>query len=250
MKPTLDNFSAQSAGYALYRPRYPQQLYNFLLGNVREKKAAWDCGTGNGQVAAELANAFEQVWATDISENQLKQAPALPNVTYVQTRAEQTTFPSDTFNLITIAQAIHWFDFDRFYQEVYRTAKAGALIAAWGYGLLRIDSQLDPLIETFYSEQIGRYWDSERKYIDEAYQTIPFPFPEIRAPAFAIEVYWNLAELEGYFNTWSSVQKYMAQHKQNPVNEIIEQLRPYWQPAEEKKLIRFPIFMRVGRIVK
>ena len=250
MKPPVDNFSKQSAQYSLYRPRYPQALYEFLYSHISGKEAAWDCGTGNGQVAVELSRRMTHVWATDISENQLKQAPAITNITYIQTRAEQTDFPSNTFNLITIAQAIHWFDFEKFYQEVYRMAKPNALIAAWGYGLLHINSLLDPIVEAFYSDQIGNYWDSERKYIDEAYQTIPFPFKEIPSPGFAIEVSWTLPELEGYFNTWSSVQKYMAKHQHNPVTPFIEQLRAHWQTPTDRKTIRFPVFMRAGRIVK
>jgi SAM-dependent methyltransferase len=250
MKPPLDNFSKQSAQYSIYRPTYPQALYDFLLSHTLGREAAWDCGTGNGQVAARLAQTFTHVWATDISENQLRQAPIIPNITYVHTRAEQTSFQANTFDLVTIAQAIHWFDFDKFYQEVYRTAKPHALIAAWGYGLLHIDAVPDPLIEAFYSDQIGNYWDSERKYIDEAYQTIPFPFEEIPTPGFTINVSWNLAELEGYFSTWSSVQKYMAIHQQNPVTNFIQQVKQHWHRPEEKKPIRFPVFMRVGRIVK
>jgi hypothetical protein len=250
MKPPVDNFSKQSASYALYRPKYPKALYEFLLRHTSGREAAWDCGTGNGQVAAQLAYSFEQVWASDISENQLKQAPLLPNVTYIQSRAEQTPFPPDTFNLITVAQAIHWFDFDTFYQEAYRTAKPKALLAAWGYGLLQIDTLPNSLIAAFYSEQIGQYWDSERKYIDEAYRSIPFPFEEIPAPDFSIDVSWTLSQLEGYFNTWSSVQKYMAHHTHNPVTALIDQLKPYWQPVDQPKLIRFPVFMRAGIIQK
>lgn len=250
MKPLLDNFSKQSAHYALYRPTYPPALYDFLLSHTSAREAAWDCGTGNGQVAVTLSNIFSHVWATDISENQLKQAPVIPNISYVHTRAEQTSFASNTFDLITIAQAIHWFDFGKFYEEVYRTAKPNALIAIWGYGLLQIDPILDPIVDSFYSEQIGKYWDSERKYIDEAYRTIPFPFQEIATPGFEIEAEWNLTQLEGYFNTWSSVQKYIARHQVNPVQEVIHQIQPYWQPTEGKKQIRFPVFMRAGRIVK
>jgi hypothetical protein len=248
MKTPLDNFSRQSALYALYRPRYPQELYTFLLSHTPGRNAAWDCGTGNGQVAAELARSFEQVWATDISQNQLKQAAVVPNITYIHTRSEETDFKSGSFDLITIAQAIHWFDFEKFYQEVNRVAKTNALVAAWGYGLLHIHPLLDPIIEEFYSEQIGQYWDSERKYIDEAYQTIPFPFREIDTPDFFIEVAWSLEKLEGYFNTWSSVQKYIDKQGQNPVTDVIKKLQPLWQPIEAKKTIRFPVFMRAGRV--
>jgi ubiquinone/menaquinone biosynthesis C-methylase UbiE len=248
MKPPIDNFSVQSAAYALYRPRYPEDVYHFLLSHIPEREAAWDCGTGNGQVAARLSQSFKHVWATDISENQLKQAPQVSNITYVHTRAEQTNLPDNAFDLITIAQAIHWFDFEQFYQEVRRTAKPHALVAAWGYGLLHINTTLDPIIEEFYREQIGQYWDSERRFIDSAYQTIPFPFKEISAPEFSIEASWNLHQLEGYFSTWSSVQKYIALHQKNPVADVINRLRPHWPDEEEKKRICFPVFLRAGRV--
>lgn len=250
MKPLIDNFSTQAAQYVQFRPVYPQALLDFVNSQVRSKKAAWDCGTGNGQVAVQLAQSFEQVMATDISAAQLSQATALPNVTYLQARAEQTPFEPDSFDLITVAQAIHWFDFERFYQEVNRTGRKGGIIAVWGYGLLQLNPEIDHIIKPFYKQKIGPYWDKERKYIDDHYQTIPFPFREIQSPSFAIHVQWNLSELIGYLQTWSSVQKYIASNGENPVQALLPELSAYWSSPQEKKQVTFPLFMRIGYIDK
>jgi len=249
MKPIIDNFSSQAAQYVQFRPVYPEVLIDFVINQVKSKKAAWDCGTGNGQVAIQLAKSFDKVIATDISSAQLNQATLLSNITYIQARAEQTTFEPSSFDLITVAQAIHWFDFENFYKEVKRTGRNGSNIAVWGYGLLEINPSLDRVLHTFYSQKVGPYWDKERKYIDDQYQTIPFPFAEIQTPHFSITVQWNLYELAGYLQTWSSVQKYIATHTENPVIELIEEVKPYW-PATDKKEVTFPVFMRIGRVDK
>lgn len=177
-----DNFSTQSADYAIYRPTYPQALYDYLFDMVKNKETAWDCATGNGQVARVLAQHFDAVYATDISENQLKNALKLPNITYKVEPAEQISVENNSFDLITVAQAIHWFNFEAFYGEVKRTLKPDGLFAVIGYGLMVIDKKVDAAVHKLYEDILGKYWDSERRYIEEGYKTIPFPFEEIIAP--------------------------------------------------------------------
>lgn len=179
-----DNFSKQSNQYAKYRPTYPNAFFEHLKGLMSTHENAWDCGTGNGQVAVQLANTFENVYASDISASQIANAPILRNVHYSIQAAEQTSFQDDFFDLIVVAQAIHWFDFEKFYDEVRRTAKDGALIVVIGYGRVEISPEIDAIVNHFYHDVIGKYWDAERRYIDENYQTIPFPFEEIKAPHF------------------------------------------------------------------
>ena len=159
-----DNFSSRSAAYAKFRPVYPQQLYNFLLPLVRIKNIAWDCGTGNGQVAQELAKHFEHVYATDLSEKQIANAIAASNIHYNVGAAEKTEFPDQSFDLITVAQAIHWFDFEKFYAEVKRVIKPEGIIAVTGYGLLAIDDAIDKVVQYFYTNVTGAYWDEEKKF--------------------------------------------------------------------------------------
>jgi SAM-dependent methyltransferase len=241
-----DRFSKQAAGYAAFRPTYPAEFYNFLMDHVSSKVTAWDCGTGNGQVARDLAPRFKEIFATDTSIEQIKKAVAQDNVYYSVAAAEQTGFPKNSFDLITVGQAIHWFRFDEFYAEVRRVAKKNALLAIWGYGLLQIEPSIDTVILDFYSNVIGPFWDPERRYIDEHYRTIPFPFHEIPSRQFTFSFSWSLPELEGYLNTWSAVQKFILANGTNPVDVLIMKMRPMWR--NEKMTVSFPLFMRMGRV--
>ncbi|MEM8906580.1 MAG: class I SAM-dependent methyltransferase [Bacteroidota bacterium] len=246
MKKAVDQFSRQAKVYKKYRPSYPPELYQLLLQAVPHRERCWDCGTGNGQVAVVLAEHFERVDATDISQQQLNQAPQKANIHYQVERAEQTRFADHQFDLITVAQAIHWFDFAAFYREVRRVAKPDGRIAIWGYGLLRIEATIDALIQQFYTEIVGPYWKPERRHIDQQYTSIEFDFSLIPMPDdLTIEINWSLEDIKGYFNSWSSVQNYRAQHGRNPVDWIIERLAKHWAP-EEQKTVHFPIFIRMG----
>ncbi len=249
MKDTKDIFSTQASTYAAYRPNYPDALYDFLLSITQGRNTVWDCGTGNGQVAHRLAEYFKDVYATDISEKQIANAIHKDNIHYSVQRAEHTNFANDNFDLITVGTALHWFDFDNFYKEVKRIAKDGATIAAWCYAPFRSDNELDAVTDKFAYEILKDYWDAERKYVDEQYKTIPFPFEEIVVPELSIQVSWTFEHMLGYLNSWSSVQHYIKQEGRNPVGIIEQELAAYWQPSESKALT-IPLFMRAGVIRK
>ncbi|OWK72518.1 class I SAM-dependent methyltransferase [Pedobacter sp. AJM] len=241
-----DNFSTQAAEYAIYRPIYPVELYDFLFKLVEQKDTAWDCATGNGQVARILAQHFRQVYATDISEKQLSQALKLPNILYKVESSDQVNVADQSFDLITVAQAVHWFNFEAFYSEVKRTLKPNGLVAVMGYGLMLIDKKVDQVIYKLYEDILGKYWDSERRYIEEGYKTIPFPFEEITAPHFQIKTTWNFNQLIGYLNTWSSLQHYKKANERNPLEYVMIELKEAWGNDAEKE-VRFPVLLRVGR---
>ncbi|MDG2448263.1 MAG: class I SAM-dependent methyltransferase [Saprospiraceae bacterium] len=208
----------------------------------------WDCGTGTGQVAYVLAHHFDHVVATDISQNQLENALQKDNINYTRTRSEATGFKPNTFDLITVGQAMHWFDFDAFYREVKRIGKSDGIIAIWGYGLLSAQYEVNELIRKFYSEKIGPYWNKERKHIDNQYSSIPFNFDSIKVnQGFKISTSWSLDNLEGYLNTWSAVKRYVKQNNENPIPQLINQIKPYWA-KEESHRIEFPLFIKIGRI--
>lgn len=244
-----DNFSTQSDKYAKFRPTYPSDLFKFLNANVQDKFNAWDCGTGNGQVAYELAKTFDNVFATDISQQQIDNALQAYNILYSVQPAERTYFDNGLFDLIVVAQAIHWFDFDKFYEEARRTAVDNALLCVVGYGKLAIDEQIDGIISDFYDNVIGRYWDKERKYIDENYKTIPFPFDEIQNPNLAIIQHWTIEHLIGYLNTWSAVKHFIKENDFNPVAKLKTEIEKFWNNEQIIK-VSFPLLMRVGRITK
>lgn len=243
-----DNFSKHAASYAKYRPAYPRALYEFVVSRLHNKRAAWDCGTGNGQAAIEIAKEVELVQATDISEKQIENAPRAKNIVYSVQPVEHTSFPNDSFDLITVAQALHWFKLDDFYSEVKRVARQGAVLAAWTYSLVRISTEIDALIAAHHFNTLARYWDDERKYVDAEYKTIPFPFEKIQTPVFFIDYEWTKDELEGYLNTWSGLQNFMRVHPYNPVDELMVRIRPFW--LSEKMKISFPIHLLMGRIEK
>jgi len=241
-----DRFSLHAKQYASFRPTYPKELYEFIMSNVKGRDCAWDCGCGNGQVANDLSPYFEKVFATDLSAKQIENAKPAANIIYSVSPAENTPFKESTFDLITVGQALHWFDIPKFYDEVKRVAKPGAMLAIWGYSLLIISPDIDQKINHFYTKIIGPYWDKERKLVDHQYQTIPFPFAEIKSPSFQFSFEWNLEHLYGYISTWSSVQKYLKEHGENPVDKLIDELRPFWRT--EKQTVTFPLFLRLGKV--
>jgi len=245
-----DLFSNQASLYAQYRPGYPHELYEYILQQVNNRQLAWDCATGNGQAAVELARYFDQVMATDISEKQLHQAQPHEKITYTVSTAEQTPFNSNSFDCITVAQAYHWFQFEAFAKEVTRVAKPGAIVAIWGYSLVVCEEEdINALIKTFYRETVGAYWDKERKYVDDHYATVPFPYEPLPSKEFKITVEWNRQQLIGYFNTWSSVQHFIKAHQYNPVDELAAAIEKLW-PDDKSRNFYFPLFLKLGRVVK
>ncbi|MEQ8477659.1 class I SAM-dependent methyltransferase [Fulvivirga sp.] len=241
-----DNFSGHAADYARFRPAYPETLYNFILANTEGRELAWDCATGNGQVASELSSHFRTVYATDLSEKQIDNAMRKGNIHYSVQVAEQTSFDDNSIELITVGQAYHWFDFDRFHNEAKRVLKPGGTVALFGYGLHAVDEKVNELMHHFYYDIVGPYWDEERKYIDEQYKNTPFPYLEIACPEFEFTAKWSLDHYIGYIKTWSAVKHFEKAKGFDPVDDLEKELRKYWK--EELKTIKFPIFLRLGRV--
>lgn len=240
-----DRFSNQASQYAIFRPRYPKELYDFIFSHIKKFDQAWDAGTGNGQAAVVVAERFKSVLATDISRKQLDQAEQRANITYAVS-GETCKLPDRSVDLITVAQAIHWFDRSKFYKEVNRVAAPRAVLAVWVYGLLKVSPSIDLLLEHFYTKVVGPYWDPERKLIDEQLKTIEFPFVEIDAPSLKMKFQWTLAELEGYLNTWSATQKFIADRSTNPVASLMEKIREV--SFNDEVTVDFPIYMRLGKV--
>ena len=244
--PALDRFSAQAADYARYRIDYPAELYDWLLPQVADRERAWDCATGNGQVAVVLADYFIRVNATDLSESQLAQATPRPNITYQAARAEHTPFPNQRFDLITVAQAVHWFEPDAYHAEVRRVARPGAVLAEWGYGLVQVSPEIDELIQHFYLTTLGPYWDANRWHIDDEFARIPFPFADVRRAHFAVRRQWAAEWFLQYLRTWSSVVKYQKERGEDAVVLIADELTRLWGAGERE--VTFPVFARAGRV--
>ena len=243
-----DYFSKQAAEYTQYRPHYPAALFEYLASLVASRKSAWDCATGNGQAALGLTQFFERIIATDASEEQIRNATKHDKITYAVAPAEKTAIVSNSLDLIVIAQALHWFDLDKFYTDVRRVLRSGGVIAAWSYSLLRISPAIDNHIDKFYADIVGPFWPPERKLVDDRYRSIPFPFEEFSAPQFSMEATWSLEHLVGYLGTWSSVLKFKKKHRTDPIEIVIEALRRAWGRPGHEKRIHWPVNMRVGKL--
>lgn len=245
-----DHFSAQSALYARHRPHYPPALFSYLASLVATRGCAWDCGTGSGQAALGLAPHFERVIASDASQSQIAQAPPHDKISYQVAKAEEAAIPAHTVDLVTVAQALHWFDFDAFYAKVRDALKPEGRIAAWCYGLHRISPDIDAVIDVFYHRIVGPFWPPDRKWVEEAYQTIPFPFSEIPAPSFQAEARWTYDDLVAYLRTWSATQRYIDAHDGgDPVALIADRLQVAWgADLTRPKSLIWPLHLRVGFI--
>lgn len=243
-----DHFSAASDRYAAYRPDYPAALFAWLAGLCAVRDTVWDCATGSGQAALGLAPHFRRIVASDASAEQIRHAEPHPGIEYRVAPAEAGGLADHSVDLVTVAQAAHWFDLPRFYAEVARVLKPGGVLALWGYGRMVLPGEMDAPFRRFYAETVGPYWPPERALIDDAYRSLDFPFAEIAAPAFAIEVEWTLPRLLDYVSTWSAVKRYQAEQKHNPLPALMAELLPEWGDSETARQLEWPLFLRVGTV--
>jgi len=242
-----DHFSAISAGYAAHRPHYPDDLFDFLAGVAPARDAAWDAGTGTGQAAVGLARVFALVTATDPSVSQIERAESRSNVAYRLARAEDSGLDDGSMDLVTVAQAVHWFDQPRFWSEARRVLKPRGVMAIWTYVTFEISPQIDAIVQQFYSAVVGPFWAPERRQVETRYQTISFPFQEFPAPRFVIEQQMSLADVAGYVRTWSATRGFMNHHHEDPVDALLKDLTRAWG-TQPRRLARWPVAMRVGRV--
>ncbi|GGI90204.1 class I SAM-dependent methyltransferase [Legionella impletisoli] len=247
MKKIHDLFTQQAALYAQFRPNYPREMLDWIVKQCYEHKSLWDCGTGTGQVAFALADKFDQVIATDVNAAQLAHASHHPKIIYKQTPSEQTDLPNKSIDLITVAQALHWFDHTRFNKEVKRVLKPRGILAVWCYGLVRTNnSELNQIIHTFYTEITAPYWEPERQYIDNKYEDIPIPFTKLKTPSFNIKKYLSKEDLIAYVSTWSAVNTFT---KETGLSLIDTELKPQLEQLTLPKIIecQWPITLIVTR---
>lgn len=243
-----DHFAPVAADYARFRPVYPTVLFAWLADLAPARSIAWDCGAGSGQASCALAEHFERVVATDASATQIDAASPHPQVEYRVASAEASGLPAGTVDLVTVAQALHWFDIDRFYAEVRRVLKPGGVLAVWSYGVLTVaGTAVDERVQAFYRDTVGPYWPPERRLVESGYRTLPFPFTELEAPAFHMETSWSLPALLGYVRSWSATGRFSVERGYDPVTALADELTPLWGTPLEPRTVTWPLALRVGR---
>lgn len=241
-----DYFSERAAEYARFRPRYPAELFRGLADLAPGPRLAWDCGTGNGQAAVGLAAHFRRVIATDASAQQLAHAERHPRVTYARSLETRSGLASATVDLVTVAQALHWFDVNAFFAELRRVLRPAGVVAVWCYDLARVSPEIDRLIDRFAHETVGPHWAPERRHVRAGYQDLPFPFEERPFPHCSMQWELTLGELAGYLDTWSAVRRYRQAVGTDPLPPLIAAISPLWGDPGAPRTLYWPLKGRVG----
>ncbi len=240
-----DYFSSQSTAYSQYRPHYPDQFYQYLTKLCPEHDLAWDCATGNGQAARGLSRYFKEVHATDASDQQIAAATGPDNIHFKVADAANSGLKAQSVDLITVAQALHWFDLDPFYHEAKTILKKNGLLAVWCYGSISIDDQVDPLFLQFYNDVVGPFWPHERLHIENGYADLDFPFEQIKTPEFQIDARWSLDDFLGFLRTWSATVRYINAKGHDPVSLWQEKFKMAWGNDQNKKIF-WPLTLLIG----
>lgn len=240
-----DHFSAGSEGYARFRPRYPDALYAWLAATAPTRRHAVDVATGTGQAATGLAGHFRRVSAFDASAGQVRQAEGAPGLTYGVARAEELPLADGAADLVTVAQALHWLDLDRFYPEARRVLVPGGLLAVWTYNRLQVDPAVDALVEHLYSDILRGDWPAGRVHVESGYRDLPFPFARIAVPPFAMQADWLVDDLLGYLGTWSALRRYTERTGRNPLPQLEADLRRAF--GDRRRRVEWPLVVLAGR---
>lgn len=245
---SIDRFSKQSKEYAASRPTYPDALFEFLSEQTPAHQLAWDCGTGNGQAAIRLVEYFEKIYATDISAAQLENARPHQNIQYVKLNEGRTALQHNSVDLVTAAQAAHWFDLEKFYREADRVLRPRGIIALWGYGFISAsDNEIDRIFQKLGREILKEYWDENVNKIWNGYDSFPFPFEEIDHPEFIMKIEWSLDQFVSYVSSWSAAQKFKEKNGSSPVDSVWDDLVKSWKDPNLKHSFSTPLTIRVGK---
>lgn len=242
-----DHFSARPSDYARYRPRYPAALFDWLAAQAPGAALAWDVATGSGQAAAELAPRFDRVIATDASAAQLASADPRPGVEYRREPAERSSLGGGSADLVTVAQALHWFDHGAFFAEAARVLRPAGVLAVWCYEVFATAPAVDAVVHRFYHDTVGPYWPPERRWIETGYADLVLPFPRIEAPPFELAAEWTLDELTGYLGTWSAVARYREARGDDPLPAVREALAAVWGDPAAPRRVSWPLKLHACR---
>jgi len=241
-----DHFSNHAANYAAARPTYPPELFEYLASECATRERAWDCATGNGQAARALAFHFQHVIATDASQSQIEQAEGPPNIDYRVLAAEQKLTPDEAVDLITVAQALHWFDIERFFANVDKVLNTGGILAVWSYEMTQVTPVIDGVVHKLYENILGEFWPPERLMVERRYADVHFPYLKLQPPEFQMQCEWTLAQLQNYLLSWSASQRYIASKKANPLDLVAQELKDAWSDTPTRS-VSWPLTLCVRR---
>lgn len=245
----LDLFSEAAADYAAGRPTYPDALFARLAALAPSRERAWDCATGSGQAAIGLARYFERVDATDASAAQIEHAPPHDRIHYAVARAEDSGLPDASVDLISVAEAMHWLERTRFYDEVRRVLKPNGILAVYGYTWFYISPAIDVRVDEFLLRPLDRFWKPNTQVLWDGFRTIEFPFEELVPPRMAIHASWTLPQVMGYCRSWSATQARLKSEGEGFFERAQRHIQSAWGDPREAHAVVMPLAIRIGRIV-
>lgn len=246
--PPSAHFRTGGNAYARYRPDYPPELAGLLAEPCAATGTALDVGCGTGQLTTVLAERFERVVGADTSADQLAHAEAHPNVDYRAGSAEALPVDDGSADLVVAAQAAHWFDLDRFYPEVRRVARPGAVVALVSYGVPYIEGPANAVFQRFYWQELPPFWPPERRHVETGYADLPFPFEPLEPPELSIRKAWPLADFLGYLGTWSASRRAVATGRADLFDTLAAELRRHWGDPQTPRPVVWPVSIRLGRV--
>ncbi len=241
-----DHFSAIAPQYSRGRFGYPSGLFDFLSTLCREHDLAWDCATGNGQSATALAERFKRVVATDISSEMLARGMPHSKVAYRCEPAESSTLETGSVDLVTVAQALHWIEHERFWSELERVSKRAAIFSYWSYLWPSVGEEIDAWLSQFRT-LIGPHWPQKSRLVHREYRELAIPFSSIPSPGFEISASWRREDCVAHLESWSAVRYAREAGLCGPIEELFSKLEEAW-PSDDTRRVRWPLLMGVYRI--
>lgn len=171
--PTL-RFSDRVENYISYRPQYPQAMWELFREHLHltPKSVVADVGSGTGILTEPLLHNAATVYAIEPNRDMREAAERLlhssPGLKSIDGTAEATTLPDRSVDLITAAQAFHWFDRERTRAEFRRILRPGGFVA-----LIWNDRRTDttPFLRSYEQLLLDRatdYREVNHKNIDDA----------------------------------------------------------------------------------
>lgn len=243
-----DHFSSVAPDYATFRPRYPKRLFDWLASLCTRHELAWDCACGSGQAAGSLASHFDRVIGTDASLGQVVAADADGKTGFVVAVSEQVPLSFGCVDLVAVAQALHWFASEAFYDEVRRVVRAGGVFAAWTYGMPQCAAdEVQRVVHEFIDGPLGPYWPPQVQMVLDGYASIELPFSEILTPVFDLDAEWPFDHFLGFARTWSAVRRYIEKHGGDPVSGLERDLERVWEGRGHLP-ITYRLDLRVCRV--
>ncbi len=237
-----DNLFQRGQHYQQFRPSYPDTLFEWLSAQSPTTDIAVDVGCGSGQASRGLEPHFKQVIGTDISFRQLQAAPTSAAV-FIASQAHQLPLADACVDLITVAQAFHWFDQTAFFSEAERILKPGGVMALVSYGLCDVKG-LEGKVRAFHDGALGPWWPAERADVLAGHPHAQLHWPTLPFAQTTIKREWSVEAFIGYLDTWSALVR-AARAGKHPLAPFSEELRKQWGP--NTRTVHWPLRVRAWR---